>query len=38
MLLILPYVLGTPPRLRVWQVNAELHEKLRVARVLRGEA
>src|ERR1700744_1734388 len=38
MLLILPYVLGTTPRSGVRQVDAELHEKLRVARVLRREA
>src|SRR3569623_1153389 len=38
MLLILPYVLESPPRSGVRKVNAELHEKLRMTRVLRGEA
>src|SRR3954447_12048131 len=38
MLLILPYVLDTTPRSRVRQVNAELHEKLRMTGVLRCEA
>src|SRR6185437_12501398 len=38
MLLILPYVLDTTPRSRVRQVNAELHEKLRMPGVLRCEA
>src|SRR5215475_13128276 len=38
MLVILPYVLATSPVSRVRQVNAKLHEEVRVACVLRSEA